>query len=447
MAYFYVKSGGSATGDAGRATSQRTGTFAAMGGSAYYATLTAAMAATTTPTSGDFILVSDQSSAAASAVGATGPSSGDALYVISVDDTACDTPKAATSANEGSTGSDTYLGGHWYIEGVYLVTGDDMGPGLTANSAWNIEGCTLDATGTGDNVIFATGDGQMVRVMNSTLTGHTAAQMNITAGSTVELLSCTITGLTDYITNGGFINGGGTLRIDSSDLSSITGTLIANVGNDATNDDNFEVYITNCKTNASLTGFTNETFVHTGQRVVVAGCGSDAGAEYQFCTIAAGGRVDEDTGFYRDSSTAFTSGQRISLKCVTDSLASYGMPFLFDYPSRFVDLSDSASNVLSVFILSSSTLTNKDIWVTLLYADGTNLHVRNQLSSRHANVFTSGTTLSTNSETWTGRTTENRYQIDLDTSGDAGAGCVVAMRVHVAKPSATIYICPTLGLG
>ena len=59
MAFYYVKNGGTATGDTGRFGAKQTGSFAVLGASSTYATITGALAATTAPVSGDFIVCSD----------------------------------------------------------------------------------------------------------------------------------------------------------------------------------------------------------------------------------------------------------------------------------------------------------------------------------------------------------------------------------------------------
>ena len=59
MAFFYVKSGGTATGDGGRYASAQTGTFTALGAAGYYSTINDALSATTPPASADDIRVSD----------------------------------------------------------------------------------------------------------------------------------------------------------------------------------------------------------------------------------------------------------------------------------------------------------------------------------------------------------------------------------------------------
>ena len=132
MAFYYVKNGGTATADAGRFATKQTGTFAALGVGSHYPTITAAMAATTTPTSNDFILVSDVHSHSYGAVGQSwaGPTGiVDPLNIVSVDDTAIDAKKASTTVQEEVTGStaDLLLTGRWYIFGIYLKSEDNIG--------------------------------------------------------------------------------------------------------------------------------------------------------------------------------------------------------------------------------------------------------------------------------------------------------------------------------
>ena len=62
MAYYYFKSGGTATGDAGRSATKRTGSFASMGVSAYYDNLYdiyGGAVPSTAPVPGDSALGSD----------------------------------------------------------------------------------------------------------------------------------------------------------------------------------------------------------------------------------------------------------------------------------------------------------------------------------------------------------------------------------------------------
>lgn len=448
MAYFYVSSViGTATGDGGRYATQQTGSFAGLGASGVYASLTAAFNATTAPGGGDYILISDSHAASPSelvetaAIGAT-----DATYIITVSNTAIDTATIATSVQENSS-ADLKIGGRLYLYGVYFKSGDDLGgTDSTSNTHWYAEESTFHVTGNLDSPVYTRGDGGTMRYLNCEFISDDAnGTLTPQNGAYIECRSCTFTGFTNQISYRFFISGGATLRLLGCDLSDTTGYLLSEVGSGASVDDTIDVLISNCNLNASLTGFVEETFENYGQRVTVVNSGSDSAVEYQYHITAYGGTVDDATSIYRTDSTAFESGQKISLKCVTNSNASRGMPFWFDYPARLVDFSSGASDVLKLYMLTTTTLTDADVWAALYYPDGTSTYATNVVNTQ-VDPLSSGSTLTTNSESWSGYTSQNRYEIELDTSGDAGDIAVANIRVYVAKASTTIYFCPTIGL-
>jgi len=134
--YYYVKDDGTAAAatDDGRYTSLQTGSFAALGTANYYASTKDAVAASTSPASGDFILISDAS--------ALTYASGDIVVdnglgtvnthipvaLISVDDTAVDAYAKATAAQEKSSDAtdDLTYSGHWAMYGVYLESAQNL---------------------------------------------------------------------------------------------------------------------------------------------------------------------------------------------------------------------------------------------------------------------------------------------------------------------------------
>lgn len=444
MAYFYVKAGGTATGDAGRYASKQTGSFATMGASGYYSSIANAMAATTTPTSVDFICVSNSHSITGVSNTHTGPVAGAPLNLVCVDDSNCDALAIASAYLEYSDGgtADQRFSGRWYMYGMYLKTADDM---TSFQSIF--ENCTFETTGSYDTAMSTGGDAAYGIHINTTwLMAAGSVHSNVTGGC---LFHCTggSTNSAAYLFSGGFINGGARVVLDGMDLSAITGTVFRDVGSSVSGDDQIEIIVRGCQTSGSQS-WTNEDFASQNHRMLVQNSSSvSAEAEYQYLYQAGGGQVEDETSIYRDGSTVFPSGQKVSLKCVTSTLANVAEPFKFDAPVRYAELSDTASDKVRVYLLSSATLTDMDVWAELIYPDGTSKHIYNLVTSKTSDVLeNSGTALTTNTETWTGRTTENRYQIDLDTSGDAGADCVPIIRVYVAKASTTIYFCPTIGL-
>jgi hypothetical protein len=211
-------------------------------------------------------------------------------------------------------------------------------------------------------------------------------------------------------------------------------------------DHNVRVEFRSCKFPTTLTQYSATDFVQpTVTLLVVNSSDTSAAAEYQYYYRAGQSQVEDETGIYRDGSTAFPSGQRISLKCITGADIAPSMPFEFEAPTRFAELS-GAADTMRLYLMSSSTLTDVDVRVEAWYPDGTVKNQYNLVENANFDPFATGTALTTNTEAWTGRTTENRYQIDLDTAGDAGADCVPIIRIYVSKPSTTIYFDTTMDL-
>lgn len=442
MSYFYVKNS-LGTRTTGGGLTKQTGSFTSLGAASVYAKIEDAI--TDGATSGDFICVSDahQYSATSAHITYSGPTTGgDFLYIISVDDANCDTYSKATAYQEktATASYDIGVSSGIFMYGIYLETADQ----ITLTYSMYFYECTFYHTNV--SYINVNGDGIGAVFRSCVFSPAANNYMQISGGSVVQLFGCTVNWTTS-LTWQGYGNGGGTIIAKGCDLSSISGSVINSAGSYYSGDDAIQAHIIGCKLHASAS-FANEDLLSINQRVHASNSSdSSAAAEYQIHLTARGGVLNDETSFYRDGSTAFPSATKISLKCVTNTYATRSSPFWFDMPSRYSALSSTSTDKISIYLLTSATLYDSDVWAELVYPDGTNKQLYTFLSTMHGNVLdTNGTGLTANTETWTGRTTENRYQIDLDTSGDAGADCVPIIRVYVAKASSTIYFCPTLGL-
>jgi len=239
-----------------------------------------------------------------------------------------------------------------------------------------------------------------------------------------------------------------TSRMNGIDLSSLTGPIVNNFGG-GSSDGTINIEIHDCKMSSSYS-VANETFQKNEQRVSIFGSShNSAASEYQFLIEAAGGKVEDqaDSGIHRDESTAFPSGTKVSASCLTDTLASTVRPFWFELPARNAELS-TATDTLRVYLTSETALDDTDVWVEVLYADGTNKHEQNYITTQNSNrmiVASGGTALTTDSgSTWKDGASDiagtfNEYYIDIDTSGNAGADCVPMIKINVAIPSTQIY--------
>ena len=234
----------------------------------------------------------------------------------------------------------------------------------------------------------------------------------------------------------------------------MVGTLLSGVGASESTEDLVSVRMDLCKIDSGV-AFTNTTFKSYNQRALFTRCSdSSAAAEYQYHLHAFGGDVDDDSVIFRNEDEAFTeSNQKISYKIVTNSDASLGSPLWFDFPVlRYSRLSAGATDTLRFYITSNTALTDKDIYIEVSYPDGTNKQTPNFLSSAPTTIggtldlMVAGTILTTDaSSSWTGALS-NLYQIDVDTSVDAGSDCQPIVKVYVTLPSVTIQIASEYGL-
>ena len=451
MAYFYVDST-IGTRTVGGGTTKQTGTFDALGAANLYADRVLAIA--DGAGSGDIIVCAVRHSHAPGATFAiTGPTAGAYLTTIVAENANCDVSAVATAVNENATGSgDIQISGRQYVYGLWQEVADDLiltSPGTHLIS----EECTFETTATGDRCISLAADSCFARLINPTLLGIAGSvPIGLLGGSKIEIIGGSLAPAFTFLTNTAWVNGGGVLRATGFDISGITGTVFEGAGGAASTDDMMDIVMTRCKTAASFSWF-NETLQNLSHRLVATNCANtSAAAEYQFYTESWGGSVDDqdDSGIHRDETTAFPSGTKTSLHIVTDANAELAAPFWFKRPSIYAELSNPLTDTLRFYLASTTALDDTDIWVELVYPDGTNNQDANVLSTRNAErltVASAGTALTTDTgSTWLDGVSAlvgyNEYYIDIDTSVDVGADCVPTIEIFTAIPSTVIYIDP-----
>jgi len=231
-----------------------------------------------------------------------------------------------------------------------------------------------------------------------------------------------------------FITGGNSGRkheFVGIDLS-IYSQLVGAYGNNPKTDDMCDIIFRGCKVASGVT-YSQETFTLRHARLLVTNCANTkAAAEYQYYFHTFGGTVEDETGKYRNNSTPFPlSGQKACLKVVTNSNTNSAIPFVCDLPMRYT----TAGGTLRLHFMSSTALTAADIWIDADFPD--DVDAWNTYQYNVPDPFTTPS-LSTSTEVWTGYASENRYYIDIDTTG--GSAGYPVLRLNVAKASTTIYI-------
>lgn len=452
MAIFYVKAGGTATGDGGRVTgAARTGTWSTTA-SEYYDNVEYIFGGTggTAITEGDFIYVSDvHDKAIASAVTWTGSNGYNGfIYIISVDNANQDQYKAG--AREYASGAnDMSFYGRLTIIGMTMSAGDDFQSNGNNGVICFID-CTLGVDAATD-LIHLIQDGVVWEIYGGTINIDNGGQLRVAWGAQLYIYGATFnTNSTnsDIISNG-FYNGGGKVYIEGcKGLEGITTSsayVIGEVGNAPSNDDNIDVTLINCQLSSTI-GFNEEVFESRGQRLLISGCSSDSdAAEYQYYYTSMACTVEAQTTKYRNESEAWADSNKVAFEVISGPDVANLNPFAFDLPSQRIDLSDTGSDVIRVYLASTASLTDADVHFQLVYADDANKHIWNTVNTRPTD-FLSGTALTTDSGSdWRdgagALTGYNEYYVDIEVnnSGDEGSACVVAIKAFVGIASTTIY--------
>ena len=468
MAFYYCKSGGTATGDGGRYASEKANNswateFTAT--SEYYDSVESAMNATTQQVNGDSIMVSSASTfskgGAISLSSSAAPSS--PIEVYSVDNTAVQQYLAGASETTGGSNLDYAVGTTALtvaMHGMTIEATDDIT--LTAQkAAFIFNDCTLRLTGSADR-LSTVADGESFTLNNTTINSVAGTASNIILlnnGAYFEMnggVSTMDSGtLNDFISGGG-INGGQTAKITGVDLSNhgSGAFLFGGSGSSAVNDDIINIRFAACQLNASV-GFVEEEFSSPNHYFLTTNCSSSSdAAEYQFFQRTWAGDVEDqgDSGIHRDESTAFDGGTKVSMKLTTNSSCALARPLIVDLPARFAALSSASTDTIRIYFVVSNatTLTDANTWAELMYPDGTNKQLWNQVSNRNSDILATGTTHTNDSgsSTWldgvSSLASHNEYRMDLDTSGDVGADSVPIIRIFTTVPSVTIYIDTTV---
>lgn len=459
--FYYVKSGGSATGDAGRvATTKSTGSFATKGAAACYNDVVAALAATTPPVSGDFIMVSNvHNHNYAANVAYALP---DGVTVVSVDDSNCEDELAG--AAERATG------------GAYKI---DFMSSTTSTEGY-FRGITFEAdremrpsTGTDQKVIFVNCEfinnaGVISEFMQLSTTvesyirfidcnfkfGHVNQWIVSKAHSKSYYENCTIDAGGSAVDQ--FIkcanDAGSSVEIVDSDFTGMgaTPSIIDAQGTFS----GVQLKMHNCLVPAST------TWVNGSQQEVRA-------SEIHLTSIGVGTAVDdyhyyhdseiylgtaeEDTTIYRTAGADYDGTNGFSTKVVTESTASFVDPQKVLLRTMYIDTSLYTTNVTFKVHFSRDgsavALNSDEVWMRAVHVDGNEQALGVGVTTEPA-LFETGTAPTTETSLWTGLGGTNKQMsintgtITIGTGAGNIASGVVKIYAYIAVPSLTIYIDP-----
>lgn len=456
MAFYYVKSGGTATGDAGRSATQLTGTFAAMGAANYYNNIDVVFNATTLPVDGDYVCCSSAhafTQGSSYSIGLIGAN----VNFISVDD--ANAEQYLTGASEAVTSGTLSFrpanGDVVSFDGIDFSSEDDMIKG-DEGSRIVFKNCTISAgTGagsSGDNiradvdgvsldyvnvdfkisestngVMFAIERGVVVRVSGGSVLNNTTGPRYL----------CATTG-----------NASGALMCHGVDFSNIDNMLI-NDGNSVLHDDNAIIELEECRMPVS---WDFGDVLAAGISISVTNCDNGnnryvSGEKTWFGSFLSNAVVSADNA---DS----VEGASISLEVTTTSQTRFEAPYRVLIGAFYADF--ATSKTITVEIVhdaqgggTGGLFQNSEAWVEVHKPDSASPKAIAEFSAM-ANSFATPADNASSAETWTGASmsTEVTEKLELTTTPGGGEGWA-HVYAHFATPSINsgdLFVSPDIGV-
>ena len=471
MAYFYVKNGGTATGDTGRSATQRTGLWNATL-TEFYDNLEDAGDATTPPTDGDIICLSHLANSSWATtgtltIGNAGTSGAAGLMITSVDNANQDQYLPGAIQTITAT-EDIAFALSGIMAGVFLTCGKRIISNGNCRN-WRFIDSTLK-TGVSTNDLLLQSDGAYWELINTDV-DFTADNNGVSAGIYVENASTFImrggailfaaATSWQYLSKGSGANGGFNLLFIGVDLSGVETALVQGLTVPFSND-TVTLKCIGCQMFAGVPIWLAAPQMIAWRVELFNSDDATASAYHRFYVgDGAGSAENNDATYVTTGPTWYEGSVHSSIEVVTTTLTSHIHPFRFELPAQYVDLSQAASNAITVDLVTDLTLTNTDIAAFLMYPDGTTVVVANWVTSGKTvgagnfgvDPLAAGTTLPASAlgaGDWTGEpVSPNFYKLVLDTSGDAGQAAAVSIRIEVYKPSIAagkLFIHPLIAL-
>jgi hypothetical protein len=492
MAYYYVKSGGTATGDAGRYTTIKANNSWATEftlASQYYDNLERAVRATTTPTAGDFILVSSSHNTTVTPdvvdVTFDGGTNGVGLTIMSVDDSAIQEYKPGATELITGTQGDYRFAGEGKMMGFKLQTGDNVLQANIDETIWEFHDMHLQLQGALDVAIYINVDGCRFDLYNTVVeciaTNITYGWITVGRGCVLRWIGggaiSTGNGLNTELWAGGLDGGGGQVHLENLQFTNVINSpTVYPVGANSTSSTHaFRYFLKNCKFDSTVQRnpipVTDLSAQHHEYKVENSNDTTDGRTQYLYYANGLGSVETSDT-VYVTGSSAFDGSDKQSFQLKTGSHTTQGRVFRYPLLKKYIDLSTDSTSKIIVHLVTDASLNDNQLWAECRYIDGTADFQTNFASSAPrpsgtvdtnlpyigTGVFSADGTALSNDATygkaigdWTGATGLTPYTLVLDTAGDAGRGQMVEVEIccnyNFTGDSDVLYISSELEVG
>ena len=447
MAYYYVKLGGTATGDAGRSATKRTGTWNASAAD-YYDTIYDVYngVPTTTPVAGDHIIAEDGHAIHHSGAITILPIDG--TYIISVDrsNQGVYLKGASETGDNAVTFKTAATYGRLYMAGVTIGGTSNTYIFSQANSNVYCYECTFDllTTNAGLQLFLNSGDGCYLRAVGCTIK-FAVANQHATLGkaSRSEFKNLSLAGGMPDILFKSPASYGMSVLIEDSDLSSLT-SAVSNFG--IQSHDQITLDVNRCLLGAGCT-LSSVSIDHPGieLNLTSSAIGSSTDTMDYFLRNRYSGTIDKETAIYRTAAAPNFSAE-LAANANTSDMA----PLEFELLNGVIDTADFTTTVTAKVHFATNdaamAVDSSKVWMEFEYADGAD----NALAVIQANrpaPLAAGVAPTTETALWTGLDGTDQ-QLSMSVSATIGttagtiASGVVRVRLYLAGASDTIFGCP-----
>ena len=444
--------------DAGRYTSQPTGAWPT-DVATFYPTWAACQNALTPPADGDTILIAqdhyENNTTGSTNFNSSGYGYSERCTWISVSVTNCDQYDRATSKQFETSGNSSYdvnFGGGDGTQnafyGIWVNPIDTCVAPSGSGTSFMYE-VTMEFNNNNNGYIVSSG--HSVCIDCDIVLGHLSGRPFSQGAGTLDWYGGSVSGIawTEPVVFRSTSNHNGNILLHGVDLTAQGADYLVELFSSSNSDAAF-VHFENCKLSTSSLGPESGSGVNQVQSMLLTNSATtSAGAEYQYFYRRGGYTAEDESGVYRTSTFAFPSGDKTSYKVTTTADCYKGFPFTVTLKPRYVDLTNAASDTLTVHFASADALDNSQVFAVVRYPTAADLSIAGSTDNAPAAVETrlglSGTPTSytDNAEGWFNGPA-NTYSLSVTVTG--GAACVPVIDLYIAYDTGInpLYVCPKI---
>ena len=356
----------------------------------------------------------------------------------------------ATAAQITATGTtyDIIFGGSFIAWGLFITAGDDFSFGA-GGELHEIRDSNLGLSGSASSLLFTTSGNGVHRfdsvTFNFSHATRGSAELFACSNNTAGILlfhNCVVQYASATQPDAIFSSSTADFAIIHAvncDFSPITTGVLT-----CLTITTVYVYLLNCKVGAGIVLITAASVNDKESFVKMVGCDNATDNDIErFAYQDNYGTVNDDTAIYRTAG-ASDGTVNLSMKMVsTANAVDFYRPLVFEKIVNWNETTGSKTFTVHGIWDSATNIQNDEIWMELYYL-GTAADTRGLMSNDgKANPIVAAADQSASTEAWTGTggfTNANKFKLDVTVTINR-KGCW-GVKVFLAKPSTTVYICP-----